>query len=295
MFYLYFSGTFFTPFLNGFNQFTTRFNPFGRPLTQSQPVFQQFPSSQFQQPQPQRPQQSTVQPNFRDNFQTVRFPNGQVVTQNSQFGVFPSPAPQLNSFNSFQQQARPQQPLQPQNPQPQQLPPRPPFTAFNNQFSPSSPAPAVTAVEPPSTTPPFTPLQSQPPQLQFSGTQPQVFTQQQQRFPPDGAVSSSFGISSGAGSQSTSGFTQSFLPAGFDEQQQSFEAENQQESFRTSGGASSSAIDNTFASFPGIDFLLIRKLILALFILKLRSYSKILETFFEFNTFQVSNKNYSFK
>ena len=34
--------------------------------------------------------------------------------------------------------------------------------------------------------------------------------QQSSRFPPDGAVSSSFALSSGTGSQSTSEFTQSF-------------------------------------------------------------------------------------
>ena len=88
----------------------------------------------------------------------------------------------------------------------------------------------------PTTRPPFTPLRSQPPQLPNQFSQPQVFTQNQQRFPPDGAVSSSFGISSGTGSQSTSDFTQSFVP--------------QQEEFRTSG-ASPSSIDNTFSNFPG--------------------------------------------
>ena len=55
---------------------------------------------------------------------------------------------------------------------------------------------------------PFTPLLSQPPSPQFS--QPQVSNQQSSRFPPDGSVSSSFTLSSGAGSQSTSDFTQSF-------------------------------------------------------------------------------------
>jgi len=107
---------------------------------------------------------------------------------------------------------------------------------------------------------PFTPLLSQPPSPQFS--QPQVSNQQSSRFPPDGSVSSSFTLSSGAGSQSTSDFTQSFsgsLPplapirAGIEDQQpqQSFDIESQSEAFRTSGGGSGSAIDNSFASFPG--------------------------------------------
>ena len=274
--FIFFAGTFFTPFLNGFNQFTTRFNPFGRPL-QSQPVFQQFPSQsqtfgqqrpaaappppppqqpQQQQPAPSsRPLQPTASPNFGNNFQTVRFP-----AQNQQFGVFPSqPQQQQPQFASFpQQQPRPQS---------QQPPPRPAFTAFN-QFSPSTPV-VPTQTAPPlrqaateaNTPPPFTPLQNQPPSPQFN--QPQVFNQQSSRFPPQGSVSSSFAISSGTGSQSTSDFTQSFsgsLPplrgsgGGEDDQQpqQSFDIESQQEAFRNSGGGgSSSAIDNTFASFPG--------------------------------------------
>ena len=104
--------------------------------------------------------------------------------------------------------------------------------------------------------PAFTPLQREPPQPPFVN-QPQVFTQGPQRFPPEASVSSSFGITSGLGSQSTSDFRQSFRPdppvATSDEQPplpvQSFDEEP--ESFRTSGGASQSAIDNTFVNFPG--------------------------------------------
>ena len=89
--------------MNGFNQFTTRFNPFGNqpqqnrlPPQQVQPQFQPFPT--VQQPQ-QGFQQPLTQPNPNEalgqNFQTVRFPNGQVVTQNQQFGVI------SNQGNSF--------------------------------------------------------------------------------------------------------------------------------------------------------------------------------------------------
>ena len=215
-------GTFFQPFLNGFNQFTTRFNPFGRPL-QSQPVFQQFPS-QASQSQLFRPQQPTVAPTFQNNFQqAVRFPQ-------QQFGSPQPPTSQQQQFASFQPQ--PQQPQQPQV--------RPPFTAFNQQptqFNRQPPPPEVN-------TTPFTPLQAsqrpQVPQEPPRFEQPTVFTSQQQRFPPDGSVASSFGISSGSGSQSTSDFTQSFRPEVGPEEQ-----------IRSSGGASQSAIDNTFATFPG--------------------------------------------
>ena len=242
-YFSYFPGTFFQPFLNGFNQFTTRFNPFGRPL-QSQPVFQQFPSqasqSQLFRPQPQ----ATVapQPTFQNNFQTVRFP------QQTQFGS--PPTSQQQQFASFPQQPQPQQPQV--QPQPQQPQVRPPFTAFNQQSQfnrPQQPQEVITT--------PFTPLQAsqrpqapaepqQPPRPQFE--QPQVFTSQQQRFPPDASVSSSFGISSGTGSQSTSDFTQSFRPDNPEPGPSGFEPEEQ---IRSSGGASQSAIDNTFASFPG--------------------------------------------
>ena len=133
---VFFPGTFFQPFLNGFNQFTTRFNPFGRPLTQSQPVFQQFPQQQTnsfgqqrpppppQTPPPTRPPQPTASP-FGNSFQTVRFPS-----QNQQFG---------GAFSSQQQPQQPQFASFPAQ-QPRQPPPaqRPPFTAFN-QFSPSTP------------------------------------------------------------------------------------------------------------------------------------------------------------
>ena len=73
------------------------------------------------------------------------------------------------------------------------------------------------------------------------------------------AVSNSFALSSGTGSQSNSEFTQSFsgsLPPlsavrGLPEDQQpqqTFDIESQQEAFRSTSG---SAVDNTFASFPG--------------------------------------------
>ena len=94
-------------------------------------------------------------------------------------------------------------------------PQRPPFTAFN-QFSPSTPVVPTQTNPPPrpvtelNTPPPFTPLQNQPPAPPSQFSQPQVFNQQSSRFPPDGAVSSSFALSSGTGSQSTSEFTQSF-------------------------------------------------------------------------------------
>ena len=145
----FFPGTFFQPFLNGFNQFTTRFNPFGRPLTQSQPVFQQFPqqTNSFgqqrpppppQTPPPTRPPQPTASP-FGNSFQTVRFPS-----QNQQFG---------GAFSSQQQpQQQPQQPQFASFPaqQPRQPPPaqRPPFTAFN-QFSPSTPVVPTQTAPPP--------------------------------------------------------------------------------------------------------------------------------------------------
>ena len=171
--------TFFTPFLNGVNQFTSRFNPFGRPVTQSQPFFQQFPqqSQTLRPPPPTRaPQGPTANPNFRNSFQTVRFP--------TQFGVFPGQS----------QQASPSQ--------------RPPFTAFK-QFLPSTPVlPTQTAPPPRPITEFNTPFESQPPQPQFS--QPQVFNQQSSRFPPDGAVSSSFAINNGPGTQVKSEFSQSF-------------------------------------------------------------------------------------
>ena len=152
----FFSRHVFPAILNGFNQFTTRFNPFGRPLTQSQPVFQQFPqqTNSFpeqtrnfgqqrpppppQTPPPTRPPQPTASP-FGNSFQTVRFPS-----QNQQFG------------GAFSSQQQPQQP--PQQPQfasfpaqqPRQPPPaqRPPFTAFN-QFSPSTPVVPTQTAPPP--------------------------------------------------------------------------------------------------------------------------------------------------
>ena len=79
-----------------------------------------------------------------------------------------------------------------------------------------------------------------------------MFTQGPQRFPPEASVSSSFGITSGTGSQSTSDFRQSFRPDPPETDvrpPQSFEDEP--ESFRSSGGTSPSAIDNTFVNFPG--------------------------------------------
>ena len=52
-----FSDTFFSPFVNGFNQFSTRFNPFGRPNQQQQQQQQQQTPQQFQ-PQQQFPTSS---------------------------------------------------------------------------------------------------------------------------------------------------------------------------------------------------------------------------------------------
>lgn len=103
--------------MNGFNQFNTRFNPFGRsPQQQPQQNFQQqFPSATGQ-PFTQFAQQSGLAQSGSPagNFQTVRLPNGQVVTQNNQFGV----VSQQQQFPPFatQPQAQPQQrPLQPAN------------------------------------------------------------------------------------------------------------------------------------------------------------------------------------
>ena len=266
-----FPGTFFTPFLNGFNQFTTRFNPFGRPLSQSQPVFQQFPTQQssfrrpvtvnpnsfqsvrFQQP-PQQPQQFAPQPQQPQTQFGV-----QQQQQQQSFGVQsqqpPAPPPQ--------QQQPPQQPFTAFNLQPQ--PQRPPFTAFNQQqfASPQDQQqPEQQSQEQGGGRPDFTPLQREPPQPSFNN-QPQVFTQGPQRFPPESSVSSSFGLTSGSGSQTTSDFRQSFgrpeqpppSPALADQRPQqqppaqSFDDES--ESFRSSGATSQSAIDNTFVNFPG--------------------------------------------
>ena len=125
-----FPDTFFSPFLNGFNQFNTRFNPFGgRPPQQQQQQQPQQPQPQQQlQQQPQQFQQfpTSTQPftNFAPqtggsvaaspsgNFQSLRLGNSQVVTQNQQFGL----TSQQQHFPSF----APQQPLLPQQVQEQQ-------------------------------------------------------------------------------------------------------------------------------------------------------------------------------
>ena len=176
------SGTFFQPFINGFNQFTTRLNPFA-PQQQQQtrpPGPQQFQNFNAVpvQSQQQTPQQSTGAQfpppgqNLRQNFQTIRFPSGQVVSQNQQFGVIsntnPSVQPQFPGFNSQQFNSQPQAP--PQQPPQQQAP----FAGFDSQFSQSP----------------------------------------QQRFPPsqDSGLSSGFVVNTPQGIQSSSALSQSFRP-----------------------------------------------------------------------------------
>ena len=175
------TGTFFQPFINGFNQFTTRLNPFAPQQQQPQgrpPV----PPQQFQnfnavpvQSQPQPPQQPTgsqfQQPgqNLRQNFQTIRFPSGQVVTQNQQFGVISNTNPTLQQQLGFNAPPFSSQPPAPPSQQPR--PQQPQFANFDSQFS-------------------------QPPQ-------------QQQRFPPSQDAGLSSGFSLG---QSTSALSQSFRP-----------------------------------------------------------------------------------
>jgi hypothetical protein len=135
--------TFFQPFINGFNQFTTRLNPFAPQQQQTRPPgpqqFQNFNAVpvQSQQQQQQPPQQSTGSQfpppgqNLRQNFQTIRFPSGQVVSQNQQFGVIsntnPSVQQQFPGFNSQQFSSQPQAPPQQQQPQQQT-----PFAGFDS-------------------------------------------------------------------------------------------------------------------------------------------------------------------
>jgi hypothetical protein len=161
-----------------------------------------------------------------------------VVTQSQQFGVVPN------------QQRQPQQQFTafppPQQPPPARAPARAPFTAFSQttQFGQQSQPQEQQPAQPPRQ-PPFTPLSSQ-----FSN-QPTVFRQGPKRFPPDESVGTSFGLSNSPGSQSSSEFTQSFRrPQEQQPPQQTFN-DQEPESFRSSGGVAPSAIDNTFASFPG--------------------------------------------
>jgi hypothetical protein len=85
--------------LNGLNQFQTQFNPFGQANRNRFPAQQ---TSQFT----TRP--SAPGTDLRGNFQSVRFPNGQVVRQNQQFGVITSD-PSQAAFNPQQGGSQQQQ------------------------------------------------------------------------------------------------------------------------------------------------------------------------------------------
>ena len=87
------------------------------------------------QQQPQQPTGSQFQPpgqNLRQNFQTIRFPSGQVVTQNQQFGVISNTNPTVQQQFGFNSQ---QFPSQPQAPPQQQQQQQAPFSQFDSQFS----------------------------------------------------------------------------------------------------------------------------------------------------------------
>ena len=85
------------------------------------------------QPPPQQPQGSQFPPagqNLRQNFQTIRFPSGQVVTQNQQFGVISNSNPAVQQqFGFANTQQFPSQPQAPPSSQPQSS-----FAQFDSQF-----------------------------------------------------------------------------------------------------------------------------------------------------------------